>query len=396
MPAERYPAARAASTAICPIRLAQLGADGGRRRLLDQLLMAPLDRAVALAEMDDVAVRVREHLHLDVARILEVLLDVDRRVGEVRQPFALRRLERLRRLVGGVDDLHALPAAARGRLDQQRVADLLAERDHLGGGADRIGRAGDDRHARGLHRLPRAGLRAHQLDRGRRRPDPDEARSLDRARERGVLGEEAVPGMDRPGARSLGRGEQLLDDEIALGRRVAAEREGLVGVARMLRDAVGIGVNGDRGDPQVAQRAEDANRDLAAIRDEDFRERGHSGLFCRVVRLADQLTLARVIAVPVVDRPVRGQLPGARLLGDGRLHRGDGDRLVRRADRPAERRHLDVRLARRPDGRQAAGARDAGRAARPARLPGLDGRRDRRRASCSSRGSASPRSSAAS
>jgi len=40
-------------------------------------------------------VGVREHLHLDVARILEVALDVDRRVGEVRLPFALRGLERL-------------------------------------------------------------------------------------------------------------------------------------------------------------------------------------------------------------------------------------------------------------------------------------------------------------
>src|SRR5581483_5699757 len=73
---------------------AQLLVDGRRRRLLDQLLVPPLDRAVALAEMDDVAVRVREHLHLDVPRILEVALDVDRGVGEVRLPLARRRLER--------------------------------------------------------------------------------------------------------------------------------------------------------------------------------------------------------------------------------------------------------------------------------------------------------------
>ena len=53
--------------------------------------MAPLDRAVALAEVDDVAVRVGEHLHLDVARILEVALDVDVRVGEVRLPLAAAR-----------------------------------------------------------------------------------------------------------------------------------------------------------------------------------------------------------------------------------------------------------------------------------------------------------------
>ena len=45
--------------------------------------MAALDRAVALTEMNDVAVRVREHLYLDVPRILEIALDVHRRIGEV-------------------------------------------------------------------------------------------------------------------------------------------------------------------------------------------------------------------------------------------------------------------------------------------------------------------------
>ena len=280
--------------------VAQLGVDGRRRRLLDQLLVAALDRAVALAEVDDVPVRVGEHLNLDVARVLEVLLDVDGRVGEVREPLALGRREGRRGLVGRVHDLHPFPAAARGRLDQQRVADLLAERDDLSGRRDRLGRARNDRHACGLHRLSRARLRAHQLDRGGRRADPDEARRLDGARERGVLGEEAVPGMDRPGARAGSRGEQLRRHQIALRRCLAAERVGLVGVARMQRGAVRVGVDGDRAEPQIAERAEDANRNLAAVRHQDLRERAHSGLFCRVVRLADQLTLARVIAVPLV------------------------------------------------------------------------------------------------
>ena len=73
---------------------AQLVVDRRRRRLLDELLMPALDRAVALAEMDDVAVRVGEHLHLDVPRIDDQLLDVDARVGEVRLALPARRLER--------------------------------------------------------------------------------------------------------------------------------------------------------------------------------------------------------------------------------------------------------------------------------------------------------------
>ena len=111
--------------------LAQLRVDRRRRRLLDQLLVAALDRAVALAEVDRVAVRVGEHLHLDVPRILQVALDVDAAVREVLLALALRRLERPLRLGRLADELHALAAAARGRLDDERVADLLAEAQHL-------------------------------------------------------------------------------------------------------------------------------------------------------------------------------------------------------------------------------------------------------------------------
>ena len=108
---------------------AQVVVDGGRRRLLDELLVAPLDRAVALAEVDDVAVVVGEDLHLDVAGILEVALDVHRRVGEVRLPLAPRGLVRPLDLFGRARDLEPFAAAARRGLDRDRVTDLL------GGGA---------------------------------------------------------------------------------------------------------------------------------------------------------------------------------------------------------------------------------------------------------------------
>jgi hypothetical protein len=39
--------------------------------------MAALDRALALAEVNDAALGVAEDLDLDVARMLEVFLDVD-------------------------------------------------------------------------------------------------------------------------------------------------------------------------------------------------------------------------------------------------------------------------------------------------------------------------------
>src|SRR2546428_1594031 len=47
--------------------LAQRRVHEGRRRFLDELLVAALDRALALAEVDHITVAIREHLNLDVA-----------------------------------------------------------------------------------------------------------------------------------------------------------------------------------------------------------------------------------------------------------------------------------------------------------------------------------------
>ena len=75
--------------------------------------MAALDRAVALAEMDHVPVHIGEHLHLDVPRIDDQLLDVDARIGEIRLALAARGLERALGIRRRLDDLHPLAAAAR-------------------------------------------------------------------------------------------------------------------------------------------------------------------------------------------------------------------------------------------------------------------------------------------
>ena len=140
--------------------LAQLGRERGRRRLLDQLLVAALDRALALAEREHVAVRVAEHLDLDVPRGRQHLLDVERRVAERRLGLGRRGAERVLEIGRRLDEPHALAAAARRRLEQHRVADLRRGRAR---GLDRRRalRPGHGRHAGRLHRLPRRDLVAH-------------------------------------------------------------------------------------------------------------------------------------------------------------------------------------------------------------------------------------------
>ena len=90
MPALVYCTARAASTTDRAHLAAHLVGHRDRGRLFDQLLVAALDRALALAQVHDVAVMIAEDLELDVARRLEILLDVDVADAERRLGFALR------------------------------------------------------------------------------------------------------------------------------------------------------------------------------------------------------------------------------------------------------------------------------------------------------------------
>ena len=79
-------------------------------------------------------------------------------------------------------------------IDAQRAVDLAVQP-----------RAGQDRDARALHAVARLGLRAHGGDRLGRRADPGQPGVDHGLREGGVLGQEAVAGMDRVGAGARAR-----------------------------------------------------------------------------------------------------------------------------------------------------------------------------------------------
>src|SRR5262249_3235884 len=62
--------------------LAQFRRNLQRRRFFEQLLVAALNRALALSEADDVSVLVSENLKFDVPWVLDVLLHVEVAVAE--------------------------------------------------------------------------------------------------------------------------------------------------------------------------------------------------------------------------------------------------------------------------------------------------------------------------
>ena len=115
-------------------------------------------------------------------------------------------------------------------------------------------------------------LVAHLLHRLRRRTDEDEVVVLACAHERRVLGQEAPAGVDGVAARRLAGGDDRGDVQVALVRGRRPDADGAVGHADVERVGVGGRVDGDRLDAQVVERADDADGDLAAVRDQDSGE----------------------------------------------------------------------------------------------------------------------------
>ena len=80
-------------------RRAQRRRNRRRRRLLDQLLVPPLHRAVALAEVDGIAMAVADDLDFDVTRALDRPLDEQSRVAEGVLRLRARRAQQGNELV---------------------------------------------------------------------------------------------------------------------------------------------------------------------------------------------------------------------------------------------------------------------------------------------------------
>ena len=132
-------------------------------------------------------------------------------------------------------DLHAAPAAARGGLDQHRIADLGGDLARLLDACERAGRAGDQRQAELRGGALGLDLVAHDADMLGLGPDPDQVVALDDLGELGVFGQEAVARVDRVGVGDFGRRDDVGDVEIAVLGRRRADADRFVGQADVHR-----------------------------------------------------------------------------------------------------------------------------------------------------------------
>src|SRR5262249_47399571 len=203
---------------------------------------------------------------------LYVLLDVH--VGDAKRRFrlALRGLHGVRQLGRRPHDAHAAAAAAGRRLDDDRIPDLFRELQRFLFVVERAVAAWQNRHARLLHHAPRARLVAHQADDLRVRPDELDVAGLADFGEIRALGQESVAGMDRVGAGDLGGADDGGDVQVAVGAARRPDADVLVRELHVELVLVGLGIDRDGLDPQLAAGIDHPQRHLAAVRDQYFLE----------------------------------------------------------------------------------------------------------------------------
>ena len=243
------------------------GVLGERRagRHLHQLLVAPLQAALALPQVDRRVAAVAEHLHFDMPGPVDKAFHIDGVVTEGGAGFRLAALERLGQIVAGAHDAHAAAAAAGDRLDDHGGAVTEAVAECLGLFQGGVGAgAGDHRHLALLRQHPGAGLVAEQGQGVRVRADEDQAGVHAGGGEIAALAEKAVTRMHRVAALLQRDLYQLLAVQIG-GHALPGQRHRPVRHPGVQGPFVIGGVDRHGGDVQVRGGAGDAYGDFAAV-----------------------------------------------------------------------------------------------------------------------------------
>jgi hypothetical protein len=229
--------------------------------------VAALDGAVALEEMDDVAVPVAQHLHFDVAGVLDALLQEHLRAAEGLGRLGHDALVSARELPGVCATTDTAATAAGGRLEHDRKAELFRQAYRLVGALEVAFTARDHRDTGRLHGAPRCGLVAHVPDDAGRRADEDHPAPRTDLGQLGVLGEEAVAGVQGMTSGGDRQVHEPVGVEIPPPDGVRADVVGLVRLFDVQGMTVGVRIDRHGLDPHLGAGPHDTHGDLAAVGD---------------------------------------------------------------------------------------------------------------------------------
>ena len=121
--------------------LAHSGVKSHGGRDLDDFLVAPLHRAVALVQVQHIPMPVAQDLHLDMFGPGNVFFEEHRRISKRPLRLALRFIQQIDQILASRDHPHATTSSAKGCLDDQWKTHFLCDAQRLASVAHRIFRA---------------------------------------------------------------------------------------------------------------------------------------------------------------------------------------------------------------------------------------------------------------
>ena len=196
--------------------------------------------------MNSVALAVRQYLNFHVTRVGQELLQVHHGVAEGGARFNLGQLDRLDQLGLFMHNAHAATTAAAGGLDDDRVANALGNLQAFGFvlGQRAVG-AGHGGYAGVFNLLGKVG----------------------------VLGQEAVAGVDAVGAGHFRRADDRRDVQVGQGRRSRADADGFVSHGQVHEFTVGGGVHRHGFQTEFLARADNPQGNFTSVGNKYFLHR---------------------------------------------------------------------------------------------------------------------------
>ncbi len=237
-------------------------------RFFDHFLIAPLDRAFTLAQINRVSVSIGQHLNLNVSRLRDEFLDKNAIIAKAAGGLVPGTLEPLAGLLVIPGNPHPLAATTGRGLEHHRIANLAADLDGLLGIRDHTHVAGDRGHTGLFGDFLAGDLVTHALDCANRGANECHAFPRQGFGEQFVFAKETVTGMHGLGTGLADGIHHLVNHDVGFigGRR--ADQNGLVCHFHMQRVLVRLGIDRDRFDPHLLRRFDHPTSDFPTVCDQ--------------------------------------------------------------------------------------------------------------------------------
>ena len=261
--------------------------DAGSRCFFNHFLVTALHRAIALAQINGVAMFVGQNLNFDVARFLQVTLHVHHWVAEGGTGFGFGHLYRFEQVFFFLDHAHTATATTTGGFDNHRETNLVGDfQDFFVVVRQRTFRTGYAGYAGGNHGMFGRNFVTHQADGFGAWADEDETGFFNLIGKTVVFSQETVAGVNGVGTGNLGGCNQRGNIQITLWRRCRADADGFIGQFDVQAVFIGFGMDGNGGNAHFTAGTQYTQCNLAAVGNQYFFQHGDSfGINARVLGL---------------------------------------------------------------------------------------------------------------